>query len=125
MCTLVLTTMINVPLIAMRYRKLTALALFICAATAAPPTAASKRSIVTPEDDALHAAHLSSTTSGFSAAPGVIHEWDVIDGFAGAFGDPQAQSIEEDGTVGAASLVTQWVMKLRSQPQLMTFSVKA
>jgi len=37
----------------------------------------------------------------------VTHELDVIDGFAGAFGDPQAQSIEKDGTVSAAYLVTQ------------------
>jgi len=98
---------INIPLIAMHYRKFTALALFICAATAAPPTAASKRSIVTPNDDDLPAAHLSLITSGFGVAPGVTYELDVIDGFVGAFGDSQAQLIEEDGTVGAASLVTQ------------------
>jgi len=98
---------ISVPLIAMHYRILTALALFICAASAAPPTAASKRYTVTPEDDGFRAAHLSSTTAGFSAASRDARERDVIDGFAGEFGDPQAQSIEEDGTVGVKYPVIQ------------------
>ena len=94
----------NIPLIAMHYRILTVLALLICAVTAAPPTAASKRYIVTPKDDVFPATHLSLTTSGFSAG---TYERDVIDGFTGAFGDPQAQSIEEDGTVGVKYLVVQ------------------
>ena len=93
----------NVPLIAMHYRKLTALALFIYAATAAPQTAASKRDVVAPKEDAFPAVY----TSGFSAASKDTHEWDIIDGFTGVFGDPQAQSIEEDGTVGVKYLVTQ------------------
>jgi len=88
----------------MDYKILTALALFICAATAAPPTAASKQYIVMPEDDVAHATHLPPTTGGFSAD---THELDVIDGFTGAFGDPQAQSIEEGETVGVKYLVVQ------------------
>jgi len=108
---------IKVPLIAMHYRIPAALVLFVCATTAAPPTAASNRYIVTPEGDAVRAAHLSSTTSGFSAASRDAHEWDAIDGFAGALEDRQAQSIEEDGTVGVKYPVIQYVMKLRSQPQ--------
>jgi len=88
----------------MHYRILTALALFICAAMAAPPVEASEQYIVAPEDDVVRATHLSSTNGGFSAD---THEWDVIDGFVGVFGDPQAQSIDEDEIVGVKSLVVQ------------------
>lgn len=104
--------------ITMLYKKLTALALFIYAATTAPATAASKRYIVTLKDNASRATHLSSITNRLSAASRVTHEWDIINGFAGAFaeedlkvlrGDPRVQSIEEDGTVGTAALVTQYV----------------
>ena len=109
----------NVPLITMHYRKFT-LAPFIYAVTAA-----SKRCIAAPEDDAFPATYLSSTSSGFSAASRGTHEGYVIDGLAGAFGDPQVQSIEEDEIIGVKYLVTQYVMKLRSQPQRMTSPVKA
>ena len=91
----------------MYYRKLTALALFICAAIAAPPTAASKRDTVKPKDDTFPVTCLSSTAGGFSAASKGAHECDVIDRFTGAFGDPQVQSIEEDGTIGVMYPVIQ------------------
>jgi len=102
--------------ITMLYGKLIALTLFICTTTAAPTAAASKRYIVTLKDNASRATHLSSITSRFGPASKVTHEWDVINGFAGVFaeedlkilrGDPRVQSIEEDGTVGTAALVTQ------------------
>jgi len=119
--------------ITMLYRKLTALALFTSAVTAAPLTAASKQSILTPEDDDSRATHTSSITGRLSAVAEITHEWDAINRFTGPFteeylkglrGDQRVQPIEEDGSVNATTLVTQYVVKPQSQPRLMTFPAK-
>jgi len=105
----------------MFYRKLATLALFVYAAIAVPTATAPKRYIVTLKDGVSRAAHLSSITARFSAASKVTHQWDIINGFAGAFteedlkllrNDPQVQSIEEDGLVHVDALVTQYVMAI-------------
>jgi len=72
--------------------------------------------IVTFKDDVDHAVGVSSLTNNISSRSVVTHEWDIINGCAGTFTDPDLESlrsfpyiasIEEGGYVYAHTIFTQ------------------
>ena len=74
------------------------------------------RYIVTFKNDVVHADGVSSVTSGISSQSTVTQQWNIINGFAGAFTDadlevlrsnPNVASIEEDGLAHTQAVVTQ------------------
>ena len=85
------------------------------------------RYIITLKDDISLAAHISSTQASIESTPSnIIHELDIINGYAGEFteedlnalrANPDIDAIEEDGTVQTcATLVfTQSVPSLPEQ----------
>ena len=74
--------------------------------------------IVTFKNDIAHSAGVSSVTSAISSQSKVTHEWDIINGFAGAFTDTDLEvlrsntnvaSIEEDAFVYTQATTTQYM----------------
>ena len=75
------------------------------------------RYIVTLKNDVDRTTGVSSVTSRISSESKVTHEWDIINGFAGAFTDadlkvlrsnPNVASIEEDGIAHTQAVTTQY-----------------
>jgi len=106
-------------------KQLVALALCVLPVLAAPSPlvtvkktkdAIAGRYIVTFKKDVVHADGVSSITSGISSQSEVTQQWNIINGFAGAFTDadlevlrsnPNVASIEQDGLAHTQAVVTQ------------------
>ena len=106
-------------------KRFVALVLCVLQVLAAPsPLVAVKKArkaiaghyIVTFKNDVVPSAGISSVNSGISSQSKVTHEWDIINGFAGAFTDADLEvlrsnhnvaSIEEDAFVYAQAIATQ------------------
>jgi len=102
-----------------------ALALCVLSVLAAPsplvPVTKTKdaiagRYIVTFKDNVAQSDGVSSVTSGISLQSKITHEWNIINGFAGAFTDadlevlrsnPNVESIQEDGRARTQATITQ------------------
>ena len=74
------------------------------------------RYIVTFKNDVVRADGVSSVTSAISSQSKVTKQWDIINGFAGAFTDadlevvrsnPNVASIEEDAFIHVQAITTQ------------------
>jgi len=74
------------------------------------------RYIVTFKNGVVHTTGVSSVTSGISSQSTITQQWNIINGFAGAFteadlevlrSNPNVASIEEDGLAHAQTVVTQ------------------
>ena len=105
--------------------QLVALVLYVLPVIAAPSpliTVAKAKNpvpghyIVSFKRDVVHADGVSSVTSGISSQSKVTQQWDIINGFSGAFTDgdlevlrsnPNIASIEEDAFVHTQAITTQ------------------
>jgi len=77
------------------------------------------RYIITLKEDVSLAAHISSTQASIASTPSyIIHELDLINGYAGEFSEgdlndlranQEIASIEQDSTVQTSSVLTQSV----------------
>ena len=114
-------------------KQFTTLVLFVLSTLAAPSPLVPIRKvnhplpgryIVTFKNDDSNSSSVTSITCNVSPDSNVTHQWDIINGFAGAFTDddleilrshPNVVSIEEDGYAHTQATVTQQVRLIHSE----------